>query len=99
SSGEIRQDDGLVGGGEEVRRLRHEVHATEDDGFGIGALARCGGELERVTHVVGVCEHFVPLVEMPEDDEPVAESSLGGTDATVELLRAGLAVEGGEGTL
>ena len=44
------------------------------------------GELERVADGVGPADHFVPLVVVAEDHEPVAERLLGGGDAVDELV-------------
>ena len=37
AGGEVGEDDGLVGTGEDVGGFGHEVDAAEDDGFGVGA--------------------------------------------------------------
>ena len=69
---------GWLGGGEDVGRFGHEVHAAEDDVFGTGS--RCGipSELERVTGHIGEGDDFVPLVVVTKYEYPVAESILGG---------------------
>ena len=48
-------------------RLRHEVHAAEDDdvGVGLGGFAR---EAERVADEIGDVLHLGPLVVVGEDD-------------------------------
>ena len=38
AGGEVGEDDGLVGAGEHVGGLGHEVDAAEDDGFGVGRV-------------------------------------------------------------
>ena len=94
AGGEVRQDDGLLGPGEQVGGLGHEVHAAEDDRLGVGLRLRRVGELERVAHEVGVGDDLVALVEVPEDDDAVAEGLLRCTDAGVELVGRCRAVGG-----
>ena len=81
---------------EDICGLGHEVHPAEDDRRSLGA--RLGGirELERVPHEVGVGDHLVPLVEVPEHHDAVAEGRLGCDDARVELDRGGLPVLRGQ---
>ena len=99
SGGEVGEDHRLVGPGEQVGGLGHEVHAAEHDGLGIGAGHGGVRELERVAREVGVLDDLVALVEVAEHDDPVAERGLGGTDAVVQLGVAGLAVLGRQCTL
>jgi excinuclease ABC subunit C len=93
---EIGQDDYLVGTGEDVGRLGHEVHAAEDDVGGV--LLACGvaGERKGVATGIGELHHVVALVVVAEDDEASAERPLGVGDHAMQLLRAGSLVPLGE---
>ncbi len=91
---EVGEDDPLVGAGEHVGRLGHEVHAAEHDVGGLVVVRREAGELERVAAGVGPLDDLVALVVVAEDQEPVAELGLGRGDPAVELVggREGVAV-------
>ena len=89
---EVRQDDVLLRTGQDVGRLGHEVHAAEHDRLGVGLGEGGVGELERVAHEVGVLHDLVALVEVPEDDDALAELLLGRPDAGVQLVVAHLLV-------
>ena len=65
------------GRGEDVRRLRHEVHAAEDDVVGLGTGGRELGQLEGVAGEVGVPDDLVALVVMAEDDQAAAQRLRG----------------------
>ena len=84
---EVGQEDLLVGTGEDVGRLGHEVHAAEDDELGLRLSRSDPGESERVAPCVRPRHHFVALVVVAEDDEPRAELVLGPPDASRELVR------------
>ena len=58
---------------EHIGALRHEVHAAEHDVVGFGTVGDLAGETKRVAGVVGELDHFVALIVMAEDDQPVAE--------------------------
>ena len=90
--GEIRQDHRLVRHGEHVCRLRHEVHAAEDDDFGLGTSPRGVRELERVADEVGILNDLVALIEVAEDHEAFAERRLSGADAEVQFALGSLTV-------
>ena len=83
---EVGEDDPLVGPGEDVGRLGHEVHAAEDDVGGPVALGGVAGQLEGVAPGVGPADDLVPLVVVAEDQEPAGEGVLGGPDAGLELV-------------
>ena len=99
AGGKVGKDDGLVGAGEHIGGFGHEVDATEDDGLGVGAGEGGVGELEGVADEVGILNDLVALIEVAEDDEFLAERSLGGADAEVELGGRGVAVLGGKAGL
>jgi hypothetical protein len=71
---------------QDVGALRHEVHAAEDDEFGVGMGADLARQLERVAGVVGELDHFVALVMMAEDDETAAEPRFRRGDARVHFV-------------
>ena len=71
---------------QDVRALRHEVHAAEHDVVGVRMLRDRVGELERVAGVIGELDHFVALVVVAEDDEPIAERRARRCDAQRHLL-------------
>src|SRR5262249_26302558 len=83
---EVRQDDPLVIAGQDVRALRHEVDAAEDDEVRLAARRGLLGELERVPTEVGPADDLVALVVMAEDDEARSKERLGLADALRELL-------------
>src|SRR5699024_7712424 len=58
----------------------------------LGVGLRGGGQLEGVAHVVGVLDHLIALVEVPEHHGAVAELGLRRPDPAVQLLGARLAV-------
>jgi hypothetical protein len=76
--GQVRQDDLLPGGGEDVGRLGHEVHAAEDDVLRLGPGRGVPRELEGVSRDVGELDDLVALVVVPEYEDPVAELLLRG---------------------
>jgi hypothetical protein len=78
---EIGQHDRLVGLTQDVGALRHEVDAAEDDPTGVRPLGAEPGELVRVAGDVGVLDHVVPLVVMPQHDERAPKARLGLADA------------------
>ncbi len=78
AGGEVGQDDLLVVGGQDVRRLGHEVHTAEDDVLGLRARGRVPGQLEGVTRDVRELDDLVTLVVVAEDEDLVAEPGLGG---------------------
>ncbi len=78
AGGEVRQDDCLAVGRQNVGALGHEMHTAEDDVVGFGP-GRCGlGELERVAGDVGELDDLVALVVVAEDEHPVSEGRLRG---------------------
>ena len=86
AGGEIGQHHLLMRRRQHVGALGHEVHAAEHDELGFRMLRDLAREAERVADVVGELDHFVALIVMAEDDEPVAERRLRGGDAAIELL-------------
>ena len=70
---EVREDDLLVVGGEDVSRLGHEVHAAEHDVLGFGALLRQHRQAVRVATGVGPLHHLVALVVVAEDEHAITE--------------------------
>ncbi len=78
--------------GEDVGRLGHEVHATEDDEVGVGSLLREHREPERVTACVGPTHDFVALVVVAEDEQPIAEDRFRRADALREVVGVGTGV-------
>ncbi|MPN10685.1 hypothetical protein SDC9_157982 [bioreactor metagenome] len=91
AGGEVGQDGRLVRGGHDVGDFGHEMHAAEDDVFGIGLRGEAR-QLQRVTGQVGVLVHVGALVMVVEDDGLLAEFGAGGADALV----AGLVGQGVE---
>ena len=82
---EIGEDHGLAIAGEDVGGFGHEVHATEDDVFGIRPGSRGLRELERVTGDIGELDDFVALIVMTEDEDTVTERGLRCTCAFDEI--------------
>ena len=81
---EVGEDDPLVGAGEHVGRLGHEVHAAEDDVGGPVALGRVAGQLEGIPPGVGPADDLVALVVVAEDQQPALQRLLGRGDAGLE---------------
>ena len=54
-----------MGRAEDIRALRHEMHAAKDDVIGLGPRRRQLRQLERVAAIVRVFDDFVTLVVMP----------------------------------
>ena len=59
---EVGQHHGLVGPGEDVGALGHEVHAAEQDVVGLGPVGGLAGQLERVAADVREADHVVALI-------------------------------------
>ena len=70
---EVGQHDDLVGRGQDVGRLGHEVDAAEDDELRLGPTGRIAGQLERVAGDVGELDDLVALVVVSQDEHPLAE--------------------------
>ena len=70
---QVGQDHLLVGRGQDVGGLGHEVHAAEDDVLRLRAGRRVPGQLEGVAGDVGELDDLVALVVVAEDEDPVAE--------------------------
>jgi hypothetical protein len=77
----VREDHLLVVGAEDVRSLRHEVHAAEDDVLRLAALRRVLGEGERVAALIGELDDVLALVVVAQDDDVVAERLARRADA------------------
>ena len=77
---EVGQDHLLVGAGEDVGRLGHEVDAAEDDELGLRLVGGDAGQAEGVAPGVGPGHHLVALVVVAEDDQPGPERGLGRAD-------------------
>ena len=73
---EVGQDDLLLGRGEDVGRLRHEVHAAEDDELRLGPARGVPRELEGVAGHVGELDDLVALVVVSQHEQPVTQRSL-----------------------
>ena len=86
AGGEIGQDDFLVRRAQDVGALGHEVDAAEDDELRLAARGDGARELQRVADEVGELDHFVALIVVAEDHEPIAERPLGGGDPRVHLV-------------
>ena len=81
----VREDRALVGGGEDVCGLGHEVHAAEDDVLRLRSLRRVLRERERVAALIRELDDVLALVVVAEDDEPAAELLAGDADALDKL--------------
>ncbi len=86
---EVRQYDLLVVGGQDVRGLRHEVHAAEDDVLGLRTRRRVPGELERVAGHIRELDDLVALVVVPEDEDLLAQLLLGRAGALHQVRVGG----------
>jgi hypothetical protein len=69
---QIGQQHDLIWLRENVRRLGHKVHAAKDNVFGILAISRIAGQLERVAAKVGKLDHIIPLVVVAQDHKGVS---------------------------
>ena len=85
AGGEVGKNHLLMRRAEHVGAFRHEMHAAEDDVVGFRTRGDLARELERVAGVVGELDHFVALIVMAEDDEPVAELRARRGNARVHL--------------
>jgi hypothetical protein len=83
---QVREDDRLLVGGEDVGRLGHEVHAAEDDVGGVGTALGQLGQLEGVAPGVGPDHDLVALVVVAEDEDLGPEGGLGRADPLGQLL-------------
>ena len=72
---EVGEDHLLVGPGEDVGRLGHEVDAAEHDELGLGLVGGDAGQPEGVAPGVGPGHHLVALVVVAEDDQPRTRAS------------------------
>ena len=82
----VGQDHALVLASQDVCRFGHEVHAAEHDRLGVGLGQRGVGELEGVTHEVGVRHDLIALVVVAQHHHAVAELRLGRLDPSVQFL-------------
>ena len=71
--------------GENIGALGHEVHAAEEDVFGIAAAGRLLRELEGVAPKVGELDDLVPLIVVSEDHQILAQLPLQRPDLCVPL--------------
>ncbi len=83
---EVGEDDPLVGAGEHVGRLGHEVDAAEDDVGGEVVVGGEAGEEERVPDHVGPANHLVALVVVTEDHQTLTERVFGGGNPIDEVI-------------
>jgi hypothetical protein len=84
---EVGKDHGLVVAGEDVGRLRHEVHPAEHDVLGLRAVLGQHGEPVGVSPGIRPTDDLVALVVMAEDEESIAQGVLGGADLAGEIVR------------
>src|SRR5439155_2136956 len=63
---QVGEHDPLVGPGEDVGRLGHEVHAAEHDVGGLAVLGRVAGQLQGVAPGVGPADDLIALVVVAE---------------------------------
>ena len=70
---EVRQDHRLVGRGQDVGGLGHEVDAAEHDVLGLRARGGVARQLERVAGDVGELDDLVALVVVAQDEGPLAQ--------------------------
>jgi hypothetical protein len=82
---QVGQNHAHVLVGEDVRRLRHKVHAAEYDVLDALLLGRLARQLERIAREIGEIDHRVLLVVMPQDYQLVAQVLLGRLDAQAQL--------------
>ena len=75
------------------------MHAAEDDVVGFRAGGGVLGQLERVTHIIGVHNDFVTLVEVAENQQFATQLVFRVDDALLEFLVACLRVLLAEGLL
>ncbi len=83
---EVGKQHALVVAGQDVGRLRHEVHAAEHDELGVGLVGGLSGQPEGVAPGVRPAHHVVTLVVVPEDADPRAERGLGRADHGGQFL-------------
>ena len=81
-----------MGRAEDVRRLRHEVYAAEDNVLSLGLGRRLLGQLQGVAPEVGELDDFVPLVVVSQHDYTAAQDVPGIPDASLKLLAAEVVV-------
>ena len=82
---QVGKDHLLLGRGQDVGRLGHEVHAAEDDELRVRPRGRLAGQLERVAGDVGELDDLVALVVVAEHEDPLAERCLGGESSGHEV--------------
>ena len=92
AGGQVGQGHTLLGGGEDIGGFSHEVHAAEHDMVGVRAFGGVLGQLEGITHKVGMLDNLITLVEVAEDQQFRAKTLLGVSDALLQFLVGGLAV-------
>ena len=71
--------------GQDIGRLGHEVHATEDDVATAVVLGRQGRQAEAIAREVSELDHLVLLVVVAEHQQFVPEVLLGDSDALLQL--------------
>src|SRR5678809_563414 len=82
---EVRQDDLLLIRAEDIRALRHEMNATENDEFRVLLLASPGCKLEGIASKVGKSDHFVSLVVVTKNNKTTPKAGTNGTDTLVRF--------------
>ena len=92
AGGQIGQDHLLLRGAQDVRRLRHEMDATEHYILGLPVRGRVLGQLQRVAPEISVLDDLVPLIVVAQDDEPLPYLRSCRPDARVELFRRHLQI-------
>jgi hypothetical protein len=85
---QVGQDHLLIGAGQDVGRLGHEVDAAEDHVLGL-RLGGQPGQAERVAPGVGPAHDLVPLVVVTEDHQARPQSGLGRGQTRREIFGCG----------
>src|SRR4030095_11498666 len=73
TGGHVREDDLLMGLGEHIGALSHEMNATEDNVVCVGSLRSLLRELERIPAQISVADNLVSLIMMSEYYQPLTQ--------------------------
>ncbi|GMA49736.1 hypothetical protein GCM10025857_10930 [Alicyclobacillus contaminans] len=66
---------------QDIRRFRHEVNAAEDDVLRRPVFRSQARQLERVAGQIRELNHFILLIVMPENQQPLPKCGFGSGDA------------------
>ena len=89
AGGEVRQNDCLVVGGQNVGAFGHEVHTAEDDEFSVGSRGRLTGKFVGIPGDVGELDDLFALVVVTENESSIPQRGTRRTRSIDEVWVGG----------